>query len=176
MSERPATRTFSHEPPSCGPELSLEPLTVAHAEEMAGVLSDPALYQYIGGSPPGVEGLRQRYEWLVKGSPELSVRWFNWVVRRSDGTAVGFVQATVGPGHGGPSAVIAWMVGAPWQGRGFATRASHALVLWLREHGVRRITAHIHPDNTASEAVARAVGLHRTNRWDDGEMVWTDRQ
>jgi hypothetical protein len=37
----------------------------------------------------------------------------------------------------------------------------------------RSPTAHIHPDHTASKAVAAKLGLHPTGKLDDeGEMIW----
>ena len=67
---------------------------------------------------------------------------------------------------------MAWVVGVPWQGHGYATEAATALVEWLRELGVDDIAAHIHPDHQASAAVAGRAGLHRTADLVDGEVVW----
>ncbi|WP_329119721.1 GNAT family N-acetyltransferase [Streptomyces sp. NBC_01353] len=152
------------------PRLNLLPLAVHHAEEMAGVLGDPALYGFIGGAPPTPQALRARYERLVTGSPELGVSWCNWVVRlRDGGSLVGTVQATV---DGREAAEVAWMVGAPWQGRGIAVEAAQGLVGWLGAQGVRTLVAHIHPDHAASAAVATAVGLTPTDEWHEGEVRW----
>ena len=41
--------------------LSLEPLRVDHAEEMAPLLDDARLFDYTGGSPMTLEELRSRY-------------------------------------------------------------------------------------------------------------------
>lgn len=41
--------------------LHLEPLNVAHAREMSYVLADTSLYQYIGGTPPTLQQLMERY-------------------------------------------------------------------------------------------------------------------
>ncbi|TDQ44184.1 GNAT family N-acetyltransferase [Actinorugispora endophytica] len=158
------------------PRLDLEPLRADDAHEMAAVLSDPGLYRHIGGDPPGEDRLRARYETLLEGSDEPGVSWCNWTMRRSDdGRAVGTVQATVGPDLGGPRAVIAWMVGAPWQRRGYAAEAATALIGWLHTRGVQTITAHIDPRNEPSAAVARRVGLTPTDTEYHGETVWTDR-
>ena len=62
------------------------------------------------------------------------------------------------------------MVGAAWQGRGYATESAQALVSWLRERGVVTITAAIHPDHAASAAVARRAGLVPTAEYADGEV------
>ncbi|MFD7320830.1 GNAT family N-acetyltransferase [Streptomyces sp. NPDC059875] len=152
------------------PRLTLLPLAVGHAEEMAGVLAEPALYDVIGGAPPTPEGLRERYERLVAGSPDPAVTWCNWVVRlRETDRLTGTVQATV---HDSGTAEIAWIVGTPWQGRGIATEAARGLVGWLAAQGVRTVVAHIHPDHAASAAVATAAGLAPTDEWQDGEVRW----
>ncbi|WP_030175860.1 GNAT family N-acetyltransferase [Streptomyces sp. NRRL S-813] len=153
--------------------LTLLPLAIEHAEEMAAVLSDPDLHTFIGGAPATAQALRSRYERLVAGSPDPSVSWCNWVVQLRDADCLaGTVQATVtAEGHGGV-AEIAWVVGTPWQRRGIATEAAQGLVAWLRRHGVRTVIAHIHPDHKASAAVATTTGLTPTDQWHDGEVRW----
>ena len=149
--------------------LDLVPLRVEHAEEMAEVLSDPALHTYIGGAPASPEALRSRYERLVAGSPDPAVVWCNWVLRaRTEGCLVGTVQATVS----GEVAEIAWVVGTERQGRGLASEAARALVAWLGTQDVPTVVAHVHPDHHASAAVAAAAGLSPTAGRQDGEVRW----
>ncbi|MFB7588233.1 GNAT family N-acetyltransferase [Streptomyces sp. NPDC056169] len=151
--------------------LDLVPLAVAHAEEMAGVLGDPALHVFIGGEPLPAPELRARYERLAAGSPDPSVVWCNWVVRlRDEDRLTGTVQATVT--DGGRVAEIAWVVGTDWQGRGIAREAARGLVELLAAGGVRTVLAHVHPEHAASGAVARAAGLAPTEEWEDGEVRW----
>lgn len=81
----------------------------------------------------------------------------------------GTVQATVS----GEAAEIAWVIGTPWQRRGIAVEAARAMVEWLgTQAGVRTVIAHVHPDHTASAAVATRVGLAATDRVEDGEIRW----
>ncbi|MFI6334712.1 GNAT family N-acetyltransferase [Streptomyces sp. NPDC050535] len=150
--------------------LDLLPLRVEHAREMAGVLSDPALHAFIGGAPAAPDALRSRYERLVGGSPDPAVTWWNWVLRhREDACLVGTVQATVT----GDVVEIAWVVGTPWQRRGFAGEAVRGLVEWLgRQPRLRTVVAHVHPGHLASAAVAGAAGLTGTGRLEDGEVRW----
>ncbi|MET7479344.1 GNAT family N-acetyltransferase [Streptomyces sp. NPDC005648] len=152
------------------PRLDLLPLRVEHAPEMAAVLADPALHSFIGGSPASPEALRLRYERLVAGSPDPSVSWCNWVLGlRENARLVGTVQATVT----GATAEIAWVVGTPWQGRGYALEAARALVAHLRNQPtLHTVIAHIHPDHHASEAVARAAGLTPTDKTRTDERRW----
>jgi RimJ/RimL family protein N-acetyltransferase len=152
--------------------LSLVPLAVADADEMVGVLSGAALYTFTGGLPPSLSELRARYARLAAGhSPDGREEWRNWIIRREpDQAAVGYVQATVV--DEGTRAEVAWVVGLRWQRQGFAGEAARALVAWLDARGVTTIQAHIHPDHTASAAVARSAGLQPTDRFDDGEQLW----
>jgi RimJ/RimL family protein N-acetyltransferase len=104
------------------------------------------------------------------GADEL---WCNWVARRrEDGQPVGTVQATLTRDGGRWTAAIAWVVGVPWQRRGYATEAALALVGWLGGQEVDEIVAHIHPGHLASAQVAARAGLRPTPDQVDGEQVW----
>lgn len=152
--------------------VALEQLQVEHADEMWSVLTDQALYHYTGGEPPSRHALVARYVLQVGGSGRPEERWHNWIVRRTDSDeAIGFVQATVVGGV----ADIAWLVGVPHQGQGFAVQAVRAMVDELESLGVTGVTAHVHRDHERSQGVASAVGLKRTGAVDDdGEEIWSD--
>ncbi|GGV07865.1 acetyltransferase [Actinomadura cremea] len=172
--------------------LVLEPLAPHHADEMADVLDDRRLHRYIGGEPLTRAELRERYTRLAAGpSPFHQEYWLNWIVRRArDDRAVGYVQATVRPAPGrytvappgsgstvtpaSPATVasVAWVIGMPYQGFGFATEAARALLGWLRDQGVHEIVALIHPENRPSAAVAARLGLRPTAETADDETVW----
>jgi RimJ/RimL family protein N-acetyltransferase len=153
--------------------LDLLPLHVDHAEEMAKVLSDPALHSFTGGTPESTDALRSRYQRMTAGSPDPSVSWLNWVLQlRDEACLTGTVQATIGPGDRGRLAEIAWVTGTPWQSRGIATEAARALVDWLGQQPVHTVIAHIHPDHQASAAVATAAGLTPTDERHEGEIRW----
>jgi RimJ/RimL family protein N-acetyltransferase len=153
--------------------LALVPLQVEDAEEMAGVLGDQRLHEFIGGEPDTIAGLRERYARLVAGSPDPDKVWLNWIVRRrSDAQAMGTVQATLTMSDGESTANVAWVIGVDWQSQGFASEAARALVGWLRQHGVDNIVAYIHPDHQASAAVAMRAGLRPTDEQAHGERVW----
>ncbi len=152
------------------PRLTLEPLRVEHARELAPLLDDPALYEYTGGEPEGEAQLRARFERQTTGrSPDGTAAWLNWVVRdRASGAAVGTVQATVT----GEEAELAWVIATARQGEGLATEAARAAQAWLREQGVTRFVAHVHPRHAASAAVARHLGMAPGEPREDGEVRW----
>lgn len=152
--------------------LRLEPIEPDDAEELVPVLADPALYRFIGGKPPTVDVLHARFErWAAGHSADGSEEWHNWLIRETaTGQAVGTTQATIV--EEGTAAWTAWLIGVPWQGRGFATEAATGLMVWLEMRGVEAIRADIHPDNVASEAVAGHLGLIPTDEIVDGERIW----
>ena len=153
--------------------LLLTPLRPEDAEPMAGVLADERLHEFIGGRPASTAELRSRYRRLAAGSPDPGEAWLNWIVRLSaTSEAVGTVQATLIRRHERWDAVVAWVIGTAWQGRGYASEAARALVGWLSGQGVTVITAHIHPRHAASARVAERAGLVPTADEIDGERVW----
>ena len=151
--------------------LELEPLRISHAAEAARAFADERLHTFTGGSPADEAALRDRYVRQLRGhSPDGGATWLNWMVRRRDTLElVGTVQATVTAG----AADVAWVVSVPHQGSGFAREAAVAMTGWLRERGVRRFTAHVHPDHGASSAVARSLGFSPSDVVVDGEIRWT---
>jgi RimJ/RimL family protein N-acetyltransferase len=158
--------------------LLLEPLSVEHAPAMIEVLADPALYEYTGGEIPSLTVLENRYAAQAVGhSDDGSQWWLNWVVIKRDiGRPVGFVQATVEDDGSNLVADIAWVISPNWQGQGIASEAAQAMVVWLRSHGVRHLTAHIHPEHQSSMKVAQNQVLHPTSSKKDGETRWESQQ
>ncbi len=153
--------------------LRLTPLRTEDAEEMAVVLADERLHEFIGGRPASPTELTERYESLAAGAKKPGEIWRNWIVRRdSDSAAVGTVQATIFDRDGRTTAEIAWVIGTDWQGRGFASEAARGMAGWLRDEGAGEILAYVHPAHEASAVVARRAGLHPTADRKDDERVW----
>jgi RimJ/RimL family protein N-acetyltransferase len=149
----------------------MTPIGPEVAAEMVDVLADPGLYIFIGGDPPALAELEARYLTWAAGPSTPGETWHNWVIRLTDeGQAIGHLQATVI--DNGRVADIAWVIGTPWQGRGFASEAAKALVAWLEAAGTTSITAHVHPGHAASGRVAANAGLTMTDAVVDGEIVW----
>ena len=150
--------------------LTLEPLRQDHAKEMAGVLADTSLYEFIGDDPPTEVELAERYRRQVAGPLAEEERWLNWIVRRSDtAEAIGFVQATVTADR----ADVAWLIGVEHQRRGFACEAGSEMVEHLSTNAVTHLIAHIAVGHAGSERVAHRLGFERTGSFDqDGEELW----
>lgn len=138
--------------------LVLEPQTASHAEEMFGVLSDPAIYEYENAPPRSLEWLRKRFAKLeTRRSPDGTEHWLNWVIRIPTSELIGYVQATVHPdGH----AAIAYELASRFWGRGLARAAVEAMVSALEEdYGVRRLSAVFKRRNHRSQRLLERLGF-----------------
>jgi RimJ/RimL family protein N-acetyltransferase len=153
--------------------LVLVPLQAEDADELCDVLYDDRLHEFIGGRPSSRLELHDRFILLAAGSPREGEAWMNWVIRRRlDSQALGTVQATVRSVGERQVARLGWMIGVPWQGKGYASEAAVALVEWVQRQGVDEIGANIHPGHRASEIVAARAGLRQTEEEFEGERVW----
>jgi RimJ/RimL family protein N-acetyltransferase len=153
--------------------LVLVPLGAEDADELADILFDGRLHDFIGSPPESRLEVHDRLVLLAAGSPRADEDWLNWVVRRRfDSVAVGTVQATVREVDGTKEARLGWMIGVEWQNHGFASEAATALVGWMAMQNVEEIAANIHPEHNASAAVASRAGLRQTEEIHDGERVW----
>lgn len=150
--------------------LILESLQIEHADEMVDVLADRSLYEFTGGEPPTLDSLRSRYELQIAGSGRPDEVWRNWVIRTvGEGQPIGFVQADITASV----TELAWFVGVGHQGSGYATEATVAMRNQLAVEGSTHFQAFIHPEHTASQAVAQRVGMARTGVVDDdAEEQW----
>ena len=73
--------------------LDLEPLTVAHAAELASLLDDACLHAFTGGAPLSAAALAAQFALLAaRRSPGGDQMWGNWVLRiRATGAVAGTV-------------------------------------------------------------------------------------
>ncbi|MCG6872667.1 MAG: GNAT family N-acetyltransferase [Gammaproteobacteria bacterium] len=153
--------------------LRLRPMEPDDAVAMFAVLRDPLLYAHTGGVPPeSAETLHETYAARqARRSPDGTALWLNWIARERTwpGDPVGYVQATVTADH----AELAWVVGSPWQNRGYASEAASAIICWLRTLGCTTLRAKIHPRHAASQRVAARAGMQRTSQSSDGEEIWS---
>jgi ribosomal-protein-alanine N-acetyltransferase len=138
--------------------LILEPQTVAHAEEMFAVLSDPAIYEYEDEPPPSLEWLRARFARLEsRQSPDGQEQWLNWVIRLPTSELAGYVQATI---RSNGRAAIAYELSSKYWGRGLASRAVQAMIADLLEHyQVRGLSAVFKRENHRSMRLLERLGF-----------------
>jgi [ribosomal protein S5]-alanine N-acetyltransferase len=139
--------------------LCLEPLVIAHADEMFDALSAAAIYDYMPGAPPASPAaLRERYASLARGkSADGREQWLNWIIRLPSGGCAGFVQATLHPGRTGD---FAYVLAPEHWGRGVAFEACRAAISILSsKHEVARLYATVDPRNLRSLNLLAHLGF-----------------
>ena len=157
--------------------LTLEPQTVAHAEEMFVVLSDPAIYEHENEPPPSLEWLRARFTKLEsRRSSDGQEHWLNWVIRLPTSELIGYVQSTV---RDNGRAAIAYALCSAFWGRGLAHQAVQAMISELVQHyQVRSLSAVLKRQNLRSRRLLERLGFSlataeqlRTHPVEPGELL-----
>lgn len=140
------------------PRCTLEPQVEAHAEEMFGVLSDPAIYEFERVPPPSVERLAAGYRLREsRTSPDGRQKWLNWVVRLPSQEAAGYVQATVL--ESGVSYVAYEFASKYWR-KGIGSASVAAMLEELvRTYGVRTFVAVLKAGNYRSLGLLDHLGF-----------------
>lgn len=131
--------------------LILRPPVASDFDAWAAVMADEIASRYILG--PLTRGQAWRSlctmagSWMLYGYGNFSV------LEKESGRWVG----RVGPWHPDPwpGPEIGWVFARDYWGRGYATEAARAAVDWVASIGWTRMVHVIHPENTASMAVAR---------------------
>ncbi len=138
--------------------LTLEPQTIAHADEMFIVLNDPAIYAFESAPPSSLEWLRTRFAKLeTRQSADGEQQWLNWVIRLPTSELIGFVQATL---HPDGSAGIAYVFASAYWGRGLAREAVEAMMNELgAQYEVRAFTAELKRENLRSVRLLERLGF-----------------
>jgi RimJ/RimL family protein N-acetyltransferase len=141
-----------------GDGVMLEPQTIAHAEAMFALLSDPAIYAYENAPPPSLDWLRERFARLeTRRSADGTEQWLNWVVRLPTSELAGYVQATI---HPDGRAAVAYELSSAYWGRGLGRKAVEAMIAELAGHyRVRTLTAVLKCENRRSLRLLERLGF-----------------
>jgi RimJ/RimL family protein N-acetyltransferase len=136
--------------------LRLRPFTEDDLDDYTSMCADPEVMRFLGGKPwTRMEAWRHMATML--GHWQLRGHGLWAVEERATGRFVGRV-GSIEP-VGWPGFEIGWtLVRSAW-GKGYATEAaSRALEYAFSDLGREHVISLIHPENTASVAVARRIG------------------
>jgi len=146
--------------------LILRPHGPEDFEPYAALMAEPGVARFmtVDGQP---QSRADAWRGLASVIGCWTLRGFGmWAVEeRATGRYVG----RVGPWQpeGWPGFEIGWGITAAAEGRGYATEAAAASVVWAHATlGVDRILHIIRPDNAPSQAVARKLGARIVGQWD----------
>ena len=136
--------------------LLLRPFEERDLDEYAAILADPEVVRYLGQDPNSRDDAWRSMAGFL-GHGVLRGYTNNVVVEKASGRLLG--RCGLWRPEGWPGLEVGWTLGRSFWGHGFATEAA---VAW-REYafsvlGAVELCSVIHPDNSASIAVARRIG------------------
>jgi RimJ/RimL family protein N-acetyltransferase len=134
-------------------------------EPWVAILGDAEVARYLPGGQP--LNRQQAWGYVATSIGHWTLRGYGaWTVERKiDGAMMGRV-GLVNP-EGWPGLEVGWTIARPYWGQGYATEAARAsLDYTFLTQPVDEVIATIHPENGASQAVARKLGETRGRRID----------
>lgn len=143
-----------------GPVLETERLLLrvpqaSDFDAFAAMNTDEGNMRFIGGTLPRAAAWRKFLQmpgaWMLQGFAMFSI------IEKSSGRWLG----QLGPWQpeGWPGTEVGWALDRSAQGKGYATEAGLAAVDWAFENlGWTTVIHSIHPENIASQALARRLG------------------
>ena len=124
------------------------------------------------------DGWRRRHLPLVElrlaqleHAPDHASWLLRAIVARDTGALVGQIGFHGAPGYNGLGASdaveLGYAVDDPYRGRGYATEAARGMIAWAAGRGIARVLASVSPNNAASLAVVRKLGMREVTFVED---------
>jgi RimJ/RimL family protein N-acetyltransferase len=142
--------------------LVLRPFEDGDLDELAAMLADPAVVEFLGDGQPVNRDDAWRHMAMMLGHEVLRGWSNNAVVHAQSGRLLG--RAGLWQPEGWPGLEVGWVLGRSAWGHGYATEAAVAWRDWAFETlAADELISVIHRDNVRSAAVAERIG-HRPLR------------
>ena len=144
--------------PLVTPRLTIRPLSAADGPDLFAVFAAPAVMRYWNSAPP--RDAVEAGEWAAHlEDMQRRLGYAQWrVSERAGDRLVGI--AGLQPLDGGPEVELTYALEPSLWGRGYATEAgAAALAYGFEEAGLERVVGIAKPENRASAAVLRKLGM-----------------
>ena len=142
--------------------LMMELIRKEHASKAFDVFQHRDLYMYLPQGVPTLYDLEKQYSaWECTDSPDGAEYWLNWVVvHKITQKIIGRVQ--IGIDKDKKEGSIAYMIGVPFQGKGYGTESVQALLTHCKnKYGVLVFKAWIDTRNVSSIRLVEKLGMER---------------
>jgi RimJ/RimL family protein N-acetyltransferase len=139
--------------------LRLRQFRTEDVASLVAIYADPEMTRYLrDGRPFSDEDVRRALSRVEATWQEHGFGTWAVTLRGGDDAAIGHCGLTVLPNSG--EVEIGFHVGRPWWGAGYATEAASAVLIFaFGALGLNEIVSVTHPENEASQAVMRRLGL-----------------
>lgn len=134
--------------------------TVEDVEAFYGIYSEPAITEYMEDLYSDVEEEKQ----YVRDYIEKIYTFFEFgvwtVVEKDSGTVIGRAGVSYREGFDEPE--LGFVIGVPWQGKGYAKEVCSAILEYAKEQlGFGEIQALVEPGNTVSLHLCAGLGMEQ---------------
>lgn len=153
--------------------LFLREMTENDFEALYSVLADSDIMKHY----PYTFDERRVHGWIAKNSERYRVFGFGlWaVVLKETGETIGDCGVTMQNVNGFIRPEIGYHIGKKFQRRGYASEAAKKCLEWVFGHTPFEIVcSYMKKTNAASSAVARAIGMRKTEEYTDAEGEQTE--
>ena len=149
--------------PLVTPRLTVRPLSAADGPDLFAVFAAPAVMRYWNSAPP--RDVAEAGEWAAYlEDMQRRLGYAQWRVgERAGDRLVGI--AGLQPLDGGPEVELTYAIEPSQWARGYATEAGAAAIAYgFEEAGLERVVGIARPENKASAAVLRKLGMRPLGR------------
>ncbi len=167
------------DPPAPTERLALRAWTAADAPAVLDMYSRPEVVRFLGATPQPVIDEGQARDRIDRWAERTQGLAGIWAIERRDRPGVPIGSALLVPlprTDGAPSAAyeIGWHLHPDAWGHGYATEAAVALIDRAAAAGLTQVRAVVYPQNEASRAVCRRLGMTEvglTGEWYGVDVV-----
>ncbi|WP_374970579.1 GNAT family N-acetyltransferase [Terrabacter sp. BE26] len=169
MTLSPAEPISASQPVFTTERLTVRAWTVEDAPTLLDVYGRWEVARWLGATPRALESLDEARQlargWAERSHPDDTYGIWSIVLTDSS-TPVGTVLLVPIPGAVGGEVEVGWHLHPDHWGHGYATEAARAAIARGLAAGLEEVLAVVSPDNAASLAVCRRLGLHPRGRSD----------
>jgi RimJ/RimL family protein N-acetyltransferase len=140
--------------------LTLRHFEMSDLDALHRLYGDPPMREHFPGGTLSLEETREELEWFLRGHPERPELGLWATVERGTGKFLGRCGLLPWSIDGRDEVELAYLIDQSRWGEGLATEAARGIIEYARDTlGLTRLISLISPNNLASIAVARKVGM-----------------
>lgn len=137
---------------------TLRETTVEDVDAFYELYKDPSMTLYMEDLYEDPEEERQYIRDYIKNQYGFYDYGVWTVIEKESGTIIGRAGLSVRPGEEDPE--LGFLIGVPWQGKGYATEVCRAIIQYAATQlEAKGVVAYVQPENKASIRVCEKVGM-----------------
>ncbi len=140
--------------------LLLRHQVIQDLDELWALYCDPQITKYIPDAPRTREEAKEELEWHMHGHPRFPELGLWATIYKATGKFIGRCGLLPWTIDGQNEVEVAYTISRDYWGQGLATEAAQAILSYgFEKLGFTRLISIIDPENTASQKVAKKIGM-----------------